>query len=168
MKIFEKNYARVFNFILAALLLVLLATQFMPFFECASCEDGTASISEYVWFPSSHKDITNDTMKELYGKKFELGDIVITPVVILFACVLGAVFCIVKNSSGMIAIIPLIGGVVGLIGYLTQPGFQVNSSWTLHVALCGVITVLSLISISDPVVKAIKDQVEKEKAFKAN
>lgn len=165
MKKSEVNYCRVFNIILAVLMLALLVTQFIPFWECADCEDGMATISDYIWFPSSHKDITTN-MKDVYGNDYEIADIVMTPVLILVTAALSIIFCVVKNRSGLIALIPLVGGLATVIGYLSEPAYQMHSSWIVTLILGIAITVCSLISISDPVIKNIKDQIEKNKAYK--
>ncbi len=156
MKKSSVTYSKVFMYICVVLMLVLLATQFLPFWECSNCEDGVASISDYVWFPEHHKDITNGIMKDLYGKKFAVADVVLTPVVIVATFVLSLFFCIKNTHKPVYAIIPAIGGAFGVVGYLTSPGLQAGSNWVLHMAVAAVLLVCALVVLSEPVIKLAK------------
>ena len=151
------SYARVLNYVCIVLMLLLLVTQFLPFFECPSCEDGTASVSDYVWFPDHHKDITK-VMKsaDLYGKKFEVSQVVLTPIVILAGCVLGIIFTIKNGGAPINAIYGLIAGGFGVVGYLTTPGLQIGQNWVLHLAASALVLVCALVVLSEPVLKLIK------------
>lgn len=168
-KILEKNYCRVFIFLLAALMIALVALQFIPFWECGCKEcakgDGMASIADYIWFPSTHKDLTN-TMKQVYGKSYEIADIVLPPVIVIAAAICTFIFAIPNSKNGLTALIPLCGGLAAVIGYLTERAYQMHSSWTIGLVLGIVTVVFSLIAVSDPVIKTIKDQIEKNKAEK--
>lgn len=150
------SYSQIFMYISVALLLVMMATQFLPFWECAHCEDGVASISDYVWWPEHHKDITNDIMKDLYGKKFGLNDIVLTPILIVASTILSLFFCIKNAKKPLYAIIPAIGGGAGVFGYLATPGLLAGSNWEIHVAVGAVLLVCSLVALSGAVVNLIK------------
>ena len=150
------SYAKIFNYVCVVLMLLLLVTQFLPFWTCPGCEDGVASVSDYVWFPDHHKDITNDIMKEIYGKKFEVSEVVLTPILILVSCVLGIIFCIKNASNPLTAIIPLIGGATGVVGYLTTPGLQAGQNWILHLVAAALVLVCSLVVLSEPVIKLVK------------
>lgn len=137
-------------------MLLLLVTQFLPFWECSGCEDGVASISDYVWFPEHHKDITNNIMKDLYGQKFEVSQVVLTPVLILACSVLGIFFCIKNAHKPLFAIIPLIGGGAGVFGYLTTPGLQAGQNWIIHLVASALVLVCALVVLSELIVKAVK------------
>ena len=137
-------------------MLFLLVTQFLPFYECPSCEDGSASVSDYVWFPDHHKEITKDTMKDLYGKKFEVSQVVLAPIVILAGCVLGIIFCIKNAANPLIALIPFTAGAFGVFGYLATPGLMIGQNWILHVIAAALVLVCSMVTLSEPIVKLIK------------
>ena len=81
------NSNKILNYVCAVLLLVLLVTQFLPFWacDCKDCNGEDISISEYVWFPDEHKKGLTQTLKDTYDKDFELNDLVLTPIVILVA-----------------------------------------------------------------------------------
>ena len=143
-------------YISVVLMLVMMATQFLPFWECSHCEDGIASISDYVWWPEHHKEITNDIMKGLYGKEYGLNDIVLTPVLIVACTILSLFFCIKNAKKPLYAIIPAIGGGAGVFGYLASPGLLVGSNWEIHVVVGAVLLVCSLVTLSGIVVKLVK------------
>lgn len=156
MKKSSVTYARIFMYISVVLMLVMLATQFLPFWECSGCEDGTASISDYVWFPEHHKDITNHIMKDIYGKKFAVADVVLTPVIIIACTILSLFFCLKNADKYIYAIIPAIGGGAGVFGYLTCPGLQAGSNWVIHMAVGAVLLVCSLVALSGSVIDLVK------------
>lgn len=156
------TYAKIFNYVCAVLMLVLLITQFLPFWECPQCEDGTASISDYVWFPHHHEGITKGIMKDLYGKKFEVAQVVLTPLVILVSSVLTIFLCVKNAHKPLYAIIPAIGGAFGVVGYLTTPGLQAGANWVLHMALSAVVLVCALVVLSEPIVKLAKKKTAKK------
>ena len=150
------SYARIFNYVCVVLMLLLLVTQFLPFWNCADCEDGVASVSDYVWFPDHHKDITKEIMKEIYGKKFEVSEVVTAPIVIFASCVLGIIFCIKDSHKPAVALIPLAGSLFGAFGYLTSPGLQVGQNWILHLIACVLVAICALVVLSEPIVKLAK------------
>lgn len=162
MKKSSVTYSQFFMYICVVLMLVMMATQFLPFWECAHCEDGVASISDYVWWPEYHKDITDDIMKDLYGKKFGLNDLVLTPVLIVACTILSLFFCIKNAKKPLYAIIPAIGGGAGVFGYLTSPGLLAGSNWEIHVAVGAVLLVCSLVALSGAIVKPIKEKAARK------
>ena len=66
MKTSKPIYAYISNAICLLLLLVLIGTQFMPFWLCEDCkthpeEAKQVSLAEYTWFPKKHSPITKGT-----------------------------------------------------------------------------------------------------------
>ena len=149
-------------YISVALMLVMMATQFLPFWECSACEDGVASISDYVWFPEHHKDITNTIMKDLYGKKFAVADVVLTPVIIVACTILSLFFCLKNADKYIYAIIPAIGGAAGVFGYLTCPGLQAGSNWVIHMAVGAALLACSLAAFSGFIVSLAKKKAREK------
>lgn len=162
MKIKNVSYAKIFNYVCVVLMLLLLVTQFLPFWSCGGCEDGMASVSDYLWFPERHKDITKGIMRDLYGKKFDVMQIVLAPLIIFVGCVLG-IFLSIKNAgSPLAAIVCLITGGAGVIGYLTTAGLQLGQNWILHVIASALVMVCALVSLSEPIIKLVKKNAKKE------
>lgn len=144
------NKLQLSNYICAFMCLLVLITQFLPFWNCSDCRehedvDKTVSIAEYVWFPDHHRPITKgmtDVYLEAYGEdytdedgkkyKFAVDDIV-TPLVILLAgSIIGAVLGFVFSDKSTVALLSTIVGGVGLYWYLTCPAMKIGASWYLH------------------------------------
>ncbi len=169
------------NLITAVLLVVLLVTQFLPFWSCVDCktcgEAGEPSISAYIWFPEKHKPITKDmtqVFKDHYGEdlkdekgkafKFNANDVAFSPVVLLVFAAAGLVLCVIKANKYIVSILPLISGAVGAWGYLTNPALMIGKNSTLHLVVCILVVVSSLVPFVLQVVKVIGEK----KAKKAN
>lgn len=162
-----KNYSRIFNYICAVLMLVLLITQFLPFWSC-NCEKGCEgvandlSISDYVWFPEDHVKGVTKEFKQLIHK-FELNDLVLTPVLILVCSTLGIFFCITKAKKPAVGVFPFIAGLAGTVGYLTNPVLQAGQNWVIHLVASILVLAASLVVLS----KIVVNFVEKRKKEKA-
>ena len=154
------KYASLFNYISVALMVILLVTQFLPFWtadKCEKCPDGTTSISEYVWFPDDHKDITTMMKgRDLYGKDFVVGDIVLTTVIIVAATILSLYFCLRYAYKPMMGIFPFLGGLGAVFGYLTQPGLQIGNLWFVHLAVAALAMICGGTAISQLVVNFVR------------
>ena len=162
----ELNKTHLMNYVCAILLVLLFATQFLPFWNCtADCKDHkdiekTVSIAEYVWLPDHHKPITkgmSDVYMEAHGEdftredgkkfKFELNDIA-APLVVMFAgSVVGAVLCVMYSKRMLPAFIPLLVGGIGVYWYLTCPAMQIGQNWVLHLILAVLTLVAALMTI---------------------
>lgn len=166
------NYSRICNYICVVLMLCLLATQFLPFWECVdceNCEDGVASIADYFWNPREHKSLQK-SMTQVYkdyfgenivdanGKRFEFtANVILTPALFIFiTAVLTVFFGLVYGKKPIVAIIPLIGSIAGIYGYTSALALQVGQNWQLHLGLCIAVLVVSVISLTGliPEIKA--------------
>ena len=162
----KKNYSRIFNYVCVVLMLLLLITQFLPFWHCTcakACKgDDMLSISGYVWFPSDHKDgLTKDIKGAI--KDFKVADVVLTPVLILVASVLGIFFCVIKADKPWTGIFPFIAGLSGTIGYLIDPVLKMGQNWQLHLIASVLVLLASLVVLS----KIVLSAVEQQKKYKA-
>ena len=159
-----KKSASLFSYISNAvcflLLLVMLGTQFMPFWLCEDCknheETKQVSIAEYTCFPKKHSPITKgmtEVYLNIYGQdlvdekgkpfKFQPNDTVIPCVIIFAACILTVVMLIKKPRSPWVPVFPLAAGVGGVVGYLTTAALQAGQNWQLHLIVAIVLTVAS-------------------------
>lgn len=141
-----KNKAKqikVCNIVCALLILALLVCQVMPFW---SIEDHTSSIQGYVWFPSDHNALTNHFSAEV-SADYVINDIILMPIVVLAAGVLGVFFCFSKSDRVWTALFPLLCGLFGVYGYLAKPVFQMGSLWQLHLVLCIAMTAAAVVSL---------------------
>lgn len=159
-----KKPATLFSYISNAvcflLLLVMLATQFMPFWLCEDCknheEAKQITIAEYTWFPKEHTPITKgmtDVYLNIYGDglldekgkpfKFQANDTVIPCIIIFVACILSVIMLIKNPGNTRYPIFPLIAGVGGVVGYLTIAALQTGENWQIHLVAAIVLTVVS-------------------------
>lgn len=166
------NYSRICNYICVVLMLCLLATQFLPFWECVdcnNCEDGVASIADYFWNPREHKPVADEltkVYKSYFGEnivgangkafKFTANLILIPALLIFITTILTTFFCLRYGKKPIVAIIPLIGSVAGVYGYTSTLALQVGQNWQLHLGLCIAVLVVSAISLTGliPEIKA--------------
>lgn len=171
------NKTRLENYVCAIMLVLVLATQFLPFWNCTvECKEHkdvgkTVSIAEYVWVPDHHKPITKgmtDVYLEAYGEdyvdengkkfKFELNDIV-APLVVMFAgSIVGVVLCVMYSKRIFPALIPLIVGGIGVYWYLTCPAMQVGENWILHLIVSALTSVVALASIIVHILDKVKSR----------
>jgi len=158
------NPIKPLNYICAVLLVLLLITQFLPFYACnctKGCEgDGTISLSEYIWFPEDHEKGITKQIQSSYDKEFELNDIVITPVAILVAGVVGIFMCSVNAHKSWVSIFPVIAGVAGVFGYMSSPVLQMGNNWMLHWVASLVVLIVGAISFVISTIKYIQNKLE--------
>lgn len=153
------------NIICLALLLVLFAMQFLPFWNCTGCkthEDKMISISEYLWNTRDHKDgLTvnmTDVYKDKYGSnmkdengkpwKFEANDVVNIPLVIVICTILGVIFMTTRPTTVLTSLVACIGGFTGVIGFLTNVALQAGQNWVLHLVASIVVAVVSAVAVA--------------------
>lgn len=159
----KKNYklTLISNIVCVVLLLVLFATQFLPFWSCTGCknhEDGMISISEYLWHTDDHTPVTKgmtqiyqnyfgEDIKDKDGKvwKFEANDVVTIPLVIVITVILSVVLIVLKPKTLLPTVVACIGGVAGVVGYMTNLALEFGQNWVLHLAAAGVVTVVSAV-----------------------
>lgn len=150
---------RLCNIICVVLMLAMLVCQFLPFWAIG---ENQVSIQEHTWFPWVNEDLT-DLFLDTFGRDFMLKDIVLVPFVMLFGCVLGAIFCLLKQKVAGIATIPFFVGLIGIWGYLSKPALQMGMLWQLHLVLAILLVVVSAIPLTDCVIRAVRwFQVPKE------
>lgn len=130
---------RILNYICAALALILIVTQFIPFwgcYQCKTCGDGKViSIVEYVCFANDHKTGLTSVIQNYYIPDFKAMDVVGTCVLILLSGVFSLLLCLTKPHKLTSTLAPLAAGLCCVIGYLTQPAYQMGQLWILHLAV---------------------------------
>lgn len=166
---------RVLNYICAALALVLIATQFLPFwgcYQCKTCGDGKIiSILQYVWFANDHKSGLTTVLQDYYIPGFKAMDVVGTSVLILLTAAFSLLLCLAKPQKLTSTLAPLAAGLCCVIGYLTQPAYQMGQLWILHlvigIALIVVSVAIYIISFCTAYKKA-KAEIASEQASLEN
>ena len=130
-------------FACALVLVLLLITQFVPFWQ-----DGemSASISSYVWFPEDSKAVTT-YLKNYLGSDFTVGNMVAGPVVLLVGSAVSLFMCLFMQKQWIAPIITAVTGLAGTIGYLATPALQLGSLWGLHLGLSILLLGLAALTI---------------------
>lgn len=163
------------NYICAFMCLLVLITQFLPFWTCsATCKEHkevekVVSIAEYTWLPDHHSPITKDmtaVYKAAYGddytrengKKFtfELNDIITPLVIILIGSIVGAALSIVYSRKALVALIAVVVGGTGVYWYLLCPAMKVGANWQLHLVVMALATLTGLAAVAVNVIDAFK------------
>ncbi|MBQ8952614.1 MAG: hypothetical protein IJ048_00730 [Clostridia bacterium] len=138
---------RLFNFICAALMLILLVLQFTPFWRYGDPEQ-TASIQGYVWMPSDHSALEKQLQADLDDSSFTVEHILAMPILVMILCAVGIVFCLIKSENAFISLLPAFAGLIGAWGYAAGAAFHQGGNWGLHLALCIIIFALGAISVA--------------------
>lgn len=155
----KNNLVLISNIISTVLILLLVATQFLPFWSCTGCknhEDKMISISDYLWQTKKHTPVTNK-MTEVYqnyfggslkdgdGKawKFEANDVVTIPLIAVITGVIAIVGLILKPKKILSTLAACIGGAVGVVGYLSNLALQAGQNWVLHLVVAIIVTAVS-------------------------
>ena len=171
------KYSRIANFICAALMLLLVAALFLPYWKTESGESKSTSVAEYFWSPRDHKDVTKDLTNlylDIYGKdlkgkngkafKFTANEILVPALIIFVSTAATIILCIFLSKKPLSATAPLVGGAVGIYGYLTNPALRIGQYWTLHLALCIAITLVAGIGLTG-VYFQIRAFIERQKKY---
>lgn len=137
--------AKIFLFICAALCAALVLAQFVPYWTYENSETAssdTISILEYLALPGEHKDVTktldagaNEAINSLAG----------TFCIVFLLGIVSIAFILVKPNSLWVSVWPLVVGVGGLIGYLTEPRWQGGSIHIVLIILCAALILVTLV-----------------------
>lgn len=138
-------------FACVALMLALLVMHFLPFWTVG---EEQFSIQQYTWFTWNCEALT-DHIVDNVNSDFMVKDMALIPFVVLFGSVLGSIFCVINSKKAGFATIPLAVGIIGAVGYLTNPVFQLGALWQVHMVLCILMAVVALIPLSTCIKAAI-------------
>ncbi len=150
-----KNHVKVFNLAAVALVVVLIALQFVPFWSYEKTEkvDGvettyetTASIAEYVWLPFNCRELTKDFGETLDIAKPKVNDFITEAALVLALGVTSVIMILIFKNEWMI-LFSLVVGVFGDLQFLTQKVMQMGSMWYIHLAVSVVLTAVSVLSL---------------------
>lgn len=170
------NKTQLGNFVCAFMCLLVLITQFLPFWNCSDCKtheeaDKNVSIAGYVWLPTNHKPITKE-MTDVYlaeygedfkdedGKKykFAVNDIVIPCVVLFLGSIAGVALGLAFSKRPIVRLIPLIVGSVGVYWYHTCPAMKAGANWQVHLIVAALTAIAALVFIVQYLFQIMKDR----------
>ena len=141
MKTFKENPTKAWNIVCAALILVLLVTQFLPFWHYGE-PDQTVSISSFVWLLTDH-DAVSGALSTATGENVTVNTVFAPAVLLMCFGIAGLALILWKSESGLIAAVPLLTGAMGFWQYLGKSAYRFGDGWVLHFALCAVLAVIS-------------------------
>lgn len=135
MKSRKINRVTIGNIVCALLMLAVLALQFAPYWHYGEAGEMSASIGQYVWFPTDYKDLDSHIAQQV-GGDYSINQMVLTPIVLLVLSAAGAVLGLMKPGAKATAIVPTVCSLAGVWGYLTSPALKLGSTWGGHLAVC--------------------------------
>lgn len=104
------------------------------------------SINEYIWFANNHKNGLTSVLNNYYIPDFKAMDVVGASVLIQLGALFTLALCFLRPAKASTALASLIAGASCVIGYLTQPAYQLGQMWHLHLVV-GIVTVLASICV---------------------
>lgn len=147
----KNNKGALINVICAVLMVVLLVLQFTPFWHYGEAGEA-CSISDYVWFPTDHKDVESWIAGQVEGHT--LNGFVAMPILVLVLSAVGAVLCMVKLDNGWMALLPTACGAVGSVAYLMDAALKLGAGWMWHLVICIALLALGILNL----VQCIKER----------
>lgn len=138
---------RTFSVLCAAVLLVMVVLQFVPYWNfTAEAGETACSIGGYVWFPSQHEDLTKYLQGQL-GEDFTVDRVYAMPAIQLVTSTLGIAFALLKPALPVGGICAGACGIAGLWGYLTNPALRLGGGWALHLVVSALVIIAGALSI---------------------
>lgn len=134
--------SKICSYASVVLMAVLLILQFSGFW---SYDGMSTSIQKYLWFPTDH-DVLAEYISSALGVSHNINDIVFMPFMVLLLGVIGIAVCAVKPAHAAGSLLPLAAGVIGAWGYLTKAPFQLGTNWILHLIVCILLIVTSVLT----------------------
>lgn len=134
---------KVFNYVCAALTLILLVLQFTPFWNY---NGQSASINGYVWMNPQDTEIASWFTSQL-GTSVNVNSVVISSVLVLLLGAAGAVLCVMKSHINLMALLPAAASLCGIYAFALKPVFRLGSTWIIQLILCIAILAISILTI---------------------
>lgn len=145
-----KSRIRIANYICAGIALVLVVLQFIPFwgcYQCDTCGEGKViSINAYIWFAREHKNGLTAVLQNYYFPDFKAMDVVGTSVLMQVASLLALAMSILRPAKLTAPFFALIAGVICVVGYLTEPVYQMGWLWQGHL-VAGIVAILAALGV---------------------
>ena len=140
----KNNMIQICNWATAALLLVMVVMQFLPFW-------GDVSIQSFIWLPEENKELMKTVTAQI--PDFDMNDIALLPFIIMVGGAFGVYKCIFDSKNVWSGLLPLICGVCGLIAYLGHPVYAMGEGMIMNLVLAVLVTAAS----AYPVIRIIPE-----------
>ena len=162
MKTKKINWTSALNIACAVLMLVLLVFQFaLPFWVDSDGE--TATIQGYLWLceEDMYKQLSKDFKKE-FGKDYR-ADIWPMPLLCVLLGLIGNIVILFYHKNFLVSALPIACGIIGTLGYVTKPIYQIGNLQVLHLVPCILMMVVGLAAFVVGLIAFVK----KTKALRA-
>ena len=131
------------NVVCVMLMAVLLILQFTPFWEL----DGQQiSIGEYIWFPTSHENLTAH-FQEAIAPGFKIDSLVLSSLVQLLLPAVGIGLLIYNRESIFVPVCTAVCGAGTVWSYLSKAAFRLGNNWYLYLVLGIILMVAAIASV---------------------
>ena len=162
------NRTKVLNYICAALMVLLIGIQFVPYW---SSGDGSLSIAHHVWLPdnsdkasmsnwlieeaSKTTDLYKEQAKEQKSQeKIVISNAIAHPSAAIFLLgIFGTIFCLLKSKISWMSIFALACGIIGLYAFCFSPVYALGSTRVIYIIVSAVTTLVALLNLILGVVK---------------
>jgi len=143
MRIKKYPSVKLCNVVCVILMAVLLILQFTPFWEL----DGQQiSIGGYIWFPTSHEDLTSH-FQEAINADFKVDSLVLSSLIQLLLPAVGIGLLIYNRESLCIPICAAVCGVGTAWSFLSKAAFRLGNNWYLYLVLGIVLMLVAVASV---------------------
>lgn len=134
--------------ITAVLLLIPVFLMFLPFtFQTGSSV--TTSIMGYVLFPLNHAELgTYLSSPSMLGAGYDINMAVLVPLLVALLGILGSIFALQSGTKLWTTILPLVWGLVGVIGFLASAFLALDPNRFIYVIVFVVGLVLAGINLA--------------------
>lgn len=134
-----ENKRNLISWLCAALMLVMLVLQFLPFWSfTGEAGETSCSVNSFVWMPREHPDVTTYLQSTL-GEEWTVQKVYAMPALQLVAGALGVAFALIKPAWPLGGICAVFCGGFGLWGYLTNAALKLGGMWGLHLAVSALV-----------------------------
>ena len=132
------------NYLCAGFLLLLFVLYFFPFWNTGT---SASSIARFVWWDCSNNTDLMQWFTLRTGIFSDINTIVSIPVIMFILSILCALISCLGAKHLLTGLASAACGAFGIYGYLATPYLPLGSMWQIHLAICIVVTIISLIMI---------------------
>ena len=168
------SFTRIANWISLLLVLAMIAVTFLPCWPYETKEkiDGErvtvtkeVSISEYVWFPREHKDLT-DEFEDLYedDEDFFINDMITVPALLVVLGIALGILSLWHQALPVASALAAVLGIATSIGYNVRPEYALGSCMNTVTLVSYIAAGVGLLLLAGSIVELVLPKTKKAKA----